>query len=83
MAVSTPEELVAGDTLDLLLIAALELAPHDRDVGELVRGACAVLAEQDHEGGRGEPAELLGRRLLSRAGTYTTQPQRERKKGHI
>jgi len=82
-AASTPEELVAADTLDLLLIAALELAPHDREVGELVRRASVVLAEQGHAGRRREPAELLGRRLLMRAGTYPTKPSEHERNGHI
>ncbi len=64
----TPDELATADTLDLLLIASVELAPNDREVGELVRRACAVLAEQDHPGRHEQPAELLGRRLLVRAG---------------
>lgn len=78
---STPEELVTTDTLDLLLVAALELAPHDRDVRELVRQACEVLAEQDRPGLHEEPAELLGRRLLVRAGIPHPKPKNT--EGHI
>ena len=48
------------DGLDLLLVAALELAPHDDDVRALVGQGCALLP--------GHADALLGRRLLDRAG---------------
>lgn len=52
-------------TLDLLLVAALEVAPRDGEVAELLAKACDGLRSQ-------LPAEdvprLLGRRLLRRAG---------------
>jgi TetR/AcrR family transcriptional regulator, transcriptional repressor for nem operon len=46
--------------LDLLLVAALELAPHDDEVRDTVRDACTRLGPQ--------AAEVLGQRLLARAG---------------
>ncbi|MGQ7349700.1 DNA translocase FtsK [Quadrisphaera oryzae] len=45
--------------LDLLLVAALELAPHDDEVRDLVREACGALGPA--------AATVLGRRLLERA----------------
>ncbi|MEH3075969.1 MAG: TetR family transcriptional regulator [Quadrisphaera sp.] len=45
--------------LDLLLVAALELAPHDDEVRDLVRDACGALGPA--------AATVLGRRLLERA----------------
>ncbi len=54
------EPAPAGDAdLDLLLIATLELAPRDDEVRDLVR---------ERLGGTGDPAHLLGHRLLARAG---------------
>lgn len=57
--------LIEQPTLDLVLIAALELAA-DREVRSLVAAGCAVLQELTAHTGC-EPAELLGRRLLQRA----------------
>lgn len=48
----------APDTLDLLLVAALELSPHDAEVRSLIAGA--LLSYPD-------PARTLGNRLLERA----------------
>ncbi|PWJ53524.1 transcriptional regulator, TetR family [Quadrisphaera granulorum] len=49
-----------GDrALDLLLVAALELAPHDDAVRDIVRDACARLGPR--------AAGVLGQRLLDRA----------------
>jgi TetR/AcrR family transcriptional regulator, transcriptional repressor for nem operon len=45
--------------LDILLVAALELAPHDDEVRDLVRDACGALGPA--------AATVLGRRLLGRA----------------
>lgn len=56
-----PEGLDSIRAVDLLLIAALELAVHDKEVREIIRAAT------DCHGGR-DPAVLLGRRLLQRAG---------------
>lgn len=62
---SGPREGDEGDegdderALDLLLVAALELAPHDDEARDLVRGACVALGPA--AGG------VLGRRLLERA----------------
>lgn len=67
------EDLVAADTLDLLLVAAVELAPRDSEVRDLVQRACGILAERLVDGQPGEPAALLGRRLLHRAGAGTTR----------
>lgn len=60
-------------TLDLLLVAALELAPHDQEVRDLVERACLVLANRATGAEPDEPSTLLGRRLLQRAGVPTTQ----------
>lgn len=49
-----------GRALDLLLVAALELAPHDDEVRDVVRDACAAIGPT--------AAAVLGRRLLDRAG---------------
>ncbi len=65
--VATPPEgaLVApdDDALDLLLVAALELAPRDAEVRDLVGQACQRLDPAD-----GSPSVALGTRLLHRAG---------------
>ncbi len=54
--------------LDLLLVAALELAPHDADVRDLVRRGCVLLDPHPVDDTSGRAASLLGRRLLHRAG---------------
>ena len=59
---------VAGSALDLLLVAALELGPRDPEVRDLLRRACALLLEA--EATSGDPATLLGRRLLERADVH-------------
>ncbi len=51
------------DALDLALVAALELAPRDTEVRELLAAACEGI--DDLAGGR---AGALGARLLDRAG---------------
>lgn len=53
--------------LDLLLVAALELASAHDDVRNLVGGACALLSQRRPLAGDGGPPRLLGRRLLERA----------------
>ena len=53
--------------LDLVLVAALELARDDREVRALVDDACRLLAAD-----LDAAAELLGRRLLQRAGLTPT-----------
>lgn len=65
---ASDDELLEGDRLDLLLVAALELAPQDDDVRELVRRGCALLGPSRLDDYPGGPALLLGRRLLHRAG---------------
>lgn len=69
-----PTKIVHGSTLDMVLVAALELAPRDEEVRELVDRACALLADGNGETEGAEPAALLGRRLLHRAGATTNQP---------
>lgn len=54
---------LVDDTLDLVIVAALELAPRDTEVRDLVGEVCASLDTRD--GGR---AGALGARLLQRAG---------------
>ena len=58
-----------GTSLDLLLVAALELAPRDDEVRALLGDACHCLAD-------GKPAHqsasVLGARLLARAGLPTS-----------
>lgn len=68
-----PEALAGLETLDLLLVAALEAAPHDDDVRDLVRRGCAALAASTSDGSC-TPATLLGRRLLQRAGLPEPSP---------
>lgn len=63
------KDLLAGTTLDLLLVAALELAPRDEEVCQLVATACAQLAERLPPRVSHGPATLLGRRLLQRMNT--------------
>lgn len=59
-----PARLVAaGGELDLLLLAAAEQAPLDREVGALVAG---VLARLDEALGPDAANQLLGRRLRAR-----------------
>ena len=55
-----------GTSLDLVLVAALELAPRDDEVRSLLREACRDLGAD-----RGGPASVLGARLLDRAGLPT------------
>jgi TetR/AcrR family transcriptional repressor of nem operon len=66
-APADPDALVAGRTLDLLLVAALELAPRDDEVRQLVETACRLLAERLPGSAPHGSAGLLGRRLLERA----------------
>lgn len=54
---------LGDDGLDLLLVAALELAPRDVEVRSLVAEACERLDERD-----GGASTVLGTRLLHRAG---------------
>ena len=61
-------EATASTALDLLLVAVLELAPHDDEVQGLVGRAVALLADRYPDLGPDGPATLLGRRLLTRAG---------------
>lgn len=72
-----PDELVTVNILDLLIVAALELAPRDQEVRDLVQRGCALLA-QSTTGAAREPATVLGQRLLQRAGLRTTQPTQMR-----
>lgn len=51
------------DALDLVLVAALELAPRDAEVRDAVATACGPL-----DGRQGGRAGALGARLLERAG---------------
>jgi len=67
-----------GPALDLLLVACLELAPHDDEVRALVGGACRLLDGRAPGAGRDGTATLLGRRLLDRARltpSVTTDPR--------
>lgn len=73
-AVAHPDGVVDADTLDLLLVAALELGPRDQQVRDLVQRACVLLAERRTGSQPEEPATLLGRRLLQRAGTEPHNP---------
>ena len=59
-----PEAWTEQPCLDLVLVAALELAPDDLEVRGLVAQACEVL-DRRLPGGS-VPAELLGSRLLRR-----------------
>jgi len=68
------DDLVNADTLDLVLVAALELGPRDQEVRDLVERACSLLAKGATDAEPEEPSALLGRRLLQRAGVRTTQP---------
>lgn len=62
---SDADEVVSRDTLDLVLVAALEVAPRDPEVRQLVDRACVVLAEKTSEVNPAEPSALLGRRLFT------------------
>lgn len=55
----------ARPELDLVLVAALELAADDDDVRELVSLACRSIGQVSPQS---SPAEVLGGRLLQRAG---------------
>ncbi|RKS72797.1 regulatory TetR family protein [Motilibacter peucedani] len=72
-----PDARTTGASLDLLLVAALELAPRDDEVRALLERACTRLASAS---GTGDPAAVLGARLLARAGlplpTDRTEHQR-------
>ncbi len=57
-------EPVGERALDLLLVAALELAPHDEEVRAAVERACGALS--------GDASSSLGRRLLERARVPTS-----------
>ena len=54
--------------LDLLIVAALELAPRDAEVLDLIARACRELGEHASLQSPRTVAEVLGRRLLERAG---------------
>ena len=58
-----------GTSLDLLLVAALELAPRDDEVRTLLGYVCDRLADGK---AAGIPASVLGARLLARAGLPTS-----------
>ena len=69
-----PETPPAQPVLDLLLVAALELAADDPELRELVAAACGLLHQRLPPCDR--PAHLLGRRLLARGGLpVPTSPQ--------
>ncbi|RZS89511.1 TetR family transcriptional regulator [Motilibacter rhizosphaerae] len=64
-------DLVGGDVLDLVLVAALEAAPHDPSAAALVRTACDLLADRGLAAAppAGVPpvaTALLGARLAAR-----------------
>ena len=63
-----PGEQLPPAWLDLLLVAALELAPRDTDVRDLVRRGCVLLDPHPVDDASGRAASLLGRRLVHRAG---------------
>ncbi|MER7283443.1 helix-turn-helix domain-containing protein [Dactylosporangium sp. NPDC000244] len=63
---SDTAQLQENDTLDLLLLAAAEQAPHDREVGALVGSA---LARLDDVLGPDAANQLLGLRLRARINT--------------
>jgi TetR/AcrR family transcriptional repressor of nem operon len=67
----TPQ-LIDTPVLDLLLTAALELAPHDEEARDLVATACTDLEQRLAPHGGPPPAELLGQRLLRRAQLTTS-----------
>lgn len=58
---ATDNDQVSQRTLDLMLVALLELAPRDEEVRTIVSGA--LVGDDQHE-----TATRLGRRLLERAG---------------
>ncbi|MEV4507423.1 helix-turn-helix domain-containing protein [Dactylosporangium sp. NPDC049525] len=64
------DSLLAGGTLDLLLLAAVEQAPFDAEVAALIRGA---LARLDAALGPDRATELLGLRLRARVRSSTTK----------
>ncbi|TXR57353.1 TetR/AcrR family transcriptional regulator [Quadrisphaera setariae] len=68
---SSPREAPEDDerALDLLLVASLELAPHDDEVRDLVRDACGALGPT--------AVTVLGRRLLERAHLEDDLPEAE------
>ncbi len=70
--------IIDENTLDLVLVAALELAPRDPEVRGLVEQACALIARADGEAEATDPATVLGRRLLHRAGANVIPPEGER-----
>lgn len=71
-ALARHAEPVSGRALDLLLVAAVELAPHDEEVRKAVDRACAALPG----GATSGAASVLGRRLLERAGVSTPPSDR-------
>ena len=60
------EDLTQTSALDLVLVAAMELASRDDEVRALVRTACALLDDRPDSAPNGA-GDLLGRRLLHRA----------------
>lgn len=68
------KSVIATDALDLLLVAALELAPRDPEARELVLRGCERLSVLQHGAEPIDPACLLGRRLLHRAGSSPSPP---------
>jgi TetR/AcrR family transcriptional regulator, transcriptional repressor for nem operon len=73
-AVAGTGDPIATDALDLLLVAALELAPRDPEIRDLVLRGCQRLSLDHRSAEPVDPACLLGRRLLHRAGATLTQP---------
>lgn len=76
-SVAAKDDLVEGSALDLVIVAALELAPRDDEVRELVDQACALLTRADGGDEYANPPALFGRRLLRRAHVTMHQSQRE------
>ena len=74
LAVAGPDDPANAGILDLLLVAALELAPRDQEVRDLLERACLLLAQRATGAEPEEPSTLLGRRLLARADVRITQP---------
>jgi len=66
------QTLIDGPVLDLVLVAALELAPGDDEVRDLIRDACGRLDQHLTQHGGPTPDDLLGRRLLRRTQPATT-----------
>jgi len=68
-ALARHAEPVDERALDLLLVAALELAPHDGEVRAAVERACGALGD--------DASSSLGRRLLERAGVQPAEPHHQ------